>query len=79
MEMQLIGVLEYMDNTGHSEIHWDSTKQVEVDAARAQFEFLKNNKYIAFRLKSDGSPGERIYEFDPKAERILLQPQFAGG
>lgn len=73
------GVLEYMNHTGHTEVKWDQNKDVEVQGARAQFDLLVGKGYSAFKLKSDGTQGEQIREFDPTAERILLAPAMRGG
>jgi hypothetical protein len=81
MEMNTVatGVLEYMNHTGHTEVKWDKSKDIEVQGARAQFDLLVSKGYKAFRLKSDGTPGEQIREFDPNAERITLTTAMAGG
>ena len=73
------GVLEAMDLTGDTKVHWDSSKPAEVEAARASYDSLKRKGYSAFKLNADGSTGEQIREFDPSAKRILMTPQMAGG
>jgi hypothetical protein len=78
-ETKTHGVLEYMNHTGHTEVKWDKSKDIEVQGAKAQFDLLVSKGYAAFKLKSDGTQGEQIREFDPNAERILLTTARAGG
>jgi hypothetical protein len=73
------GVLEAIDLTGDTKIHWDKDKEAEVAAARASFDALKAKGYVAFKLSGDGSTGGQLDSFDPSAERILMQPQMRGG
>jgi hypothetical protein len=73
------GVLEAMDLTGDTKVHWDKNKEAEVIAARASFDALKAKGYKAFRLAADGSTGSQMDSFDASAERILMMPQMAGG
>lgn len=74
-----ISVMEFMNHTGHTEVRWDRNKDIEVQAAKAQFDLLTSKGYAAFKLKSDGTQGEQIRTFDPDAERILLTTAKAGG
>ena len=66
---------------GDTKSIWNPDVQVEVDAAKKQFDFLvKEKKYSAFRVDKDGKQtGQRMTDFDPKAGSIILVPQFAGG
>lgn len=73
------GVLEAMDLTGDTKVHWDKGNPGEVEAARASFDVLQKKGYVAYKLNSDGSTGELIRSFDPSAERIVMRPQMAGG
>lgn len=73
------GVLEIMDLTGDTKVHWDKSKEAEVIAARASFDALKAKGYRAYRLGGDGSTGSQLDSFDASAERILMMPQMAGG
>lgn len=73
------GVLEAIDLTGDTKVHWDKHKPAEVAAARASFDALIAKGYRAYRLSSDGTQGELISDFDPNHERVLLSPQMAGG
>lgn len=68
-----------MDRTGDTRIIWDPQKADEVSAARKLFDELKGKRYLAYKVKKDGSKGEVIREFDPEAERIILAPPMTGG
>lgn len=58
---------------------WDSSKKEEVKMAKEQFDKLKKEGYIAFKVKKDGSKGEVMKDFDPDAEKIILAPKMQGG
>lgn len=73
------GVLEVMDLTGDTKVHWDKSNPIEVEAAKASFDVSRKKGYAAYKLNSDGSTGDLIREFDPSAERILMRPAMAGG
>lgn len=73
------GVLEAMDLTGDSKVHWDKGKPEEVAAAKASFDVLQKKGYAAYKLNRDGTEGDLIREFDPSAERIIMRPAMAGG
>lgn len=73
------GELNILDTTGHTRIMWDSASDVEVETAKASFDRLKAAGYQAFSVKKDGSEGEKINSFDPKAEKIIMAPPLRGG
>ena len=73
------GTLYAINHKGDTRISWDSDVEVEVKAARKQFDELTKKGYAAFGLAKRGAKGDRIREFDPAMEEILLVPQMAGG
>ncbi len=74
------GVIEALDLTGDTKVHWDKNNPGEVAAAEASFNVLIGKGYAAFKLQSDGeTAGQQIREFDPNAERILMRPPMQGG
>lgn len=73
-----IGRLQVMDTKGHTEIAWDSDKPIDVKIAKQAFEIAIREGYNAFRVEGEDR-GERIREFDPKAEKIMMVPQLVGG
>jgi hypothetical protein len=69
-----------LNESGDTRVIWDSENEDEVAAARATFDKLtKNGKFAAFQVKTKGEKGERMRDFDPEAEKIILVPQIAGG
>lgn len=73
------GMLCVLDKTGDTKTVWDRRNEAEVEAARAQFEALTGQGYLAFAVNKDGSKGDHIREFDPDAEKIILSPPLVGG
>lgn len=75
----MTGTLHVMDGTGDTKLIWDSENADEVDAARALFDRLRGNGYLAFAVKKSGDKGEQITTFDRHAEKIILAPPMRGG
>jgi hypothetical protein len=68
--------------TGYGDLKkiWNAANQDEVEDARRSFNHLvKDKKYLAFRVNSDGSNGEQIREFDASAGKMVMVPPVAGG
>lgn len=70
-----------MGKEGDTKYMWDKNSDVEVEAARRQFNhFVKEKKYLAFKVaKDDGTKGDQVKEFDPSHERYIFAPQMVGG
>lgn len=64
---------------GDNKIEWNADRPAEVEAARQMFDTMKAKRYMAYTLDESGHRGEVIREFDPNAERIIMQPQRVGG
>lgn len=76
----MTSTLEITDHTGDTKIEWNKNVAAEVEAARETFSRMKeNHKYLAYKVRRDGSQGEVIRAFDPDAERIVMVPQTQGG
>lgn len=73
------GELCVLDKTGDTKVIWDAKNEAEVAAAKATFDALKAKGYLAYSVSKDGSKGEVIREFDPKAEKIILSAPMQGG
>ena len=72
--------LKVVAQAGDARITWDADKSGEVDHAKKTFEYYTGEKkYAAFTAKKDGSQGEKIKSFDPKAEALIFVPPIAGG
>ena len=74
------GLLEVMGPEGDLKSVWDPDNADETEAAKAQFDSLRAKGYLAFKVEgADGTKGEQITEWNPKAGRIILSPPMAGG
>jgi hypothetical protein len=72
-------VLQYMSDEGDSRIIWDPANRDEVDAARETFNKLTKKGYQAYEVRRGGERGQRVREFDPNLERLILAPATVGG
>ncbi len=74
------GEMRVMDvDAGDLKVIWDSEKEVEVDAAKAQFDKLVKEGYLAYTVGKEGKPSKQIKKFDPDLEKIILSPPVQGG
>jgi hypothetical protein len=72
--------LSILGPQGDTTLTWDPAKPIEVETARAKYGELVKQGYTGFELaKGSQEKGELIREFNPRAERILMVPQAAGG
>ena len=76
---ETLSELSVLDSSGDSRMQWDPNNPMQVAAARARFDELKAKRYVAYKLDASGSQGEKIDEFDPTAQRLLLHGQMVGG
>jgi hypothetical protein len=75
-------VMNILDQTGHTTHGWNPDNETEVALARDAFNNAKARGYSAFHVTGDdknAKKGERMTEFDPNAERMMLLPQLQGG
>ena len=71
---------------GDTTVEWDSSRLEAGDAealaavheAERIFAEQRSRGATAFKVRQDG-PAERIDEFDPRAEQIVVVPRVAGG
>lgn len=68
-----------LDGSGDSRFMWSKDNPDEIDAAKKTFKKLRDKGYDAFKVLADGSKGEKISEFDPTAEKIIMAPRMVGG
>lgn len=74
-----MGELRVMGGRGDTRLMWDPTRPDEVAAAKKTFDELTKKKYLAYKVKKKGEPGEMIRAFDPEAGKIILAPPMQGG
>lgn len=73
------GSMNVMDTTGHTKVEWNKDVPAEVAIAKAAFEAAVAGGAQAFSVRSDGTQGRRLSEFDPNAEEIMMVPRLRGG
>lgn len=73
-EMRLMGV------AGDTTLLWDPENAEETQKAKETWdEFVKGHRFGGFRIDVDAEPGEQVFEFDPKARKLIVAPPLAGG
>lgn len=73
-------VMAVVNETGDKKTIWDPNVQLEVDAARAEFDHFKKAGYMAYRVEGEkGNKAEVMSKFDPLASRIIFAPPMRGG
>lgn len=71
---------QVMDQTGHTELDFDTADKEQLAAAEAKFlALVKGEKKAAFKKNAEGGGGKLIRAFDPAAEVVLFQPPLVGG
>jgi hypothetical protein len=73
------GVIEVLNSSGDMKIMWDRNNPGEVTAAKAAFDQAIKAKSAVFAVKTKGGQGDKVKEFDPNLERLLVVPQIVGG
>jgi hypothetical protein len=81
-----MAVLRIMNSSGDRSVRWDRGKvqvgdpeaMAAVREAERVFEEAKARGATGFKV-TPGRPAERIEQFDPEAEQIIVVPQVAGG
>lgn len=66
------GLMRILDESGDSRLLWDRRKPDEVKEAFAKFKELTGKGYKGFLVRSDGSKGSRLDEFDALLGEILM-------
>lgn len=64
---------------GDLHVSWNVDNEEEVSTAKEMFSKKIKEGWSAFREKLSGTKGDRIKEFDPDAQRIILVPPITGG
>lgn len=68
-----------LDHSGDTKTVWDRSNADEVAHARKSFNDLTAKGFAAFSVNPDGKKGERIREFNPDIEAMILAPAIVGG
>ena len=65
---------------GDTKISWNPDIDKEVEVAKDKFDAMIKKGFTAFRVDSKGEKtSERVYEFIPYAEKLILVPPSEGG
>lgn len=73
-------VMEILDPTGDTKVMWDRNNEDEVAIAKAAFDAALEKGSSVFAVKGkSGKQGNRLKEFDPTIERMIVVPQMVGG
>jgi len=64
---------------GDVKVIWDPANEIEVAAAKAQFDTLTGKGYMAYKVAAGGRKGVQVREFDPDVEKLILAPALVGG
>jgi hypothetical protein len=74
-----MGQMAILGKDGDTKIMWNAERPDEVKVARETFDQLTGKGYRAYRVGADGETTERMRSFDPRAGKVILVPQMAGG
>lgn len=74
-----MGEMSILSSNGDDKIEWDANNEHEIEIARKKFSELKEEGYTFYELKTDGSQGKKVIEFDPKIESIIGIPTMIKG
>jgi len=74
-----IGIMRILDMNGDRRIVWRKKSIPEIEEAKKEFRKAIIDGHIAFKVDNGGSKGEKLTEFDPTAEEIILVPPMVGG
>ena len=68
------GFFSALTDKGDEIVVWDRRSPDEVRDAYKKFHEFLTKKYTAYAVKSDGTKGHQIEDFDPGLEEIMLVP-----
>jgi dihydropteroate synthase len=72
--------MEILDATGDTKVMWDKDNEAEVSVAKAAFDAAKARGASIFKVRGkNGERGQRLDQFDPQVERMIVVPQLQGG
>ena len=74
-----MGTIHSMNRAGDSQFSWDPTVPAEVKHARGIFDEAIRQGFPVFRVRGRGAKGERLHDFEPEAERLIVVPAMMGG
>jgi hypothetical protein len=73
------GVMNIMDDSGHRQVHWNTSNSKEVAAAQKTFDRLVKHGYAAFGSTTRSDTKQAVTSFDPTMEELVMVPRIVGG
>lgn len=73
------GVMRILGPDGDRRIVWRKNALGEINEAKKVFRDALADGLLAFKAEPGGQRGEKISEFDPSAEEIILMGAVTGG
>lgn len=70
-----LGIMRVLDESGDRRIVWDRRDARQVKEAFQKFKEFRSQGYRAYTVRSDGSRGSKLEEFDSLLEEILIGKQ----
>ena len=75
-----VGAMYVLDETGHTEVCWDTRDEMSVEAAREEFDALIRRGFSPFVKESkDDEEMFRVRTFPPEVDEILWLRPLVGG
>jgi hypothetical protein len=75
-----MGSMAVMGRSGDTKVIWSADNEDEVANARRTFDDLVTKRgFAAFAVGARGNKTDRVREFDPTAEKIIIVPPMQGG
>lgn len=74
-----MGEMQFLNETGHSTLIWDSVDEKSVGIAETEFDKLLHDGYVAFQREHKNKEAQRVETFDPMADEILWLRPLRGG
>jgi len=69
-----------LNQSGDTKVTWNPSNNDEVEAARLQFDRLKEKGFTPFSVDpKDGSKDEQIKKFNPDLKAVIMIPPMKGG
>lgn len=73
------GMLRILGPEGDRRLVWMRNSLSQINEAKKAFRDALAKGFLAFKAEPGGAKGQKITEFDPSAEEIILVPMVTGG
>lgn len=72
MTVAVKSIMNILDHSGHSNLEWDANNEIEVANMKKKFKEMLAKGYNAFKIDPKTKKSEKITEFNPIYEEILM-------